>query len=170
MGTEGEGGDERDSERGLGECQDACPPPPPEGTLESRVALKWLITGEGPAVVRDLQCTALGKPGKFYSCTLSYPGFPLSPQIQKLHNEVYIPPRPIQYPCSPHPPPPCPSLHMPTAGATGTPRNQPVLSFSGSQTVSPCLFLCFCCCLLSTPSLRWFLLPETPFPSLVYFY
>lgn len=56
-GQEGERGYERDSERRLGECQDACPPPPPKGTLESRMAFKWLIHREGLAVVRDLQYT-----------------------------------------------------------------------------------------------------------------
>lgn len=55
-----------------------------------------------------------------------------------------------------------PLTHMPTAGTS--------LFCLRLSLVSPCMFLCFCCCLLSTPSLRWFLLPETPFPSLVYFY
>lgn len=102
----------------------------------------------------------------------------LSPSTQKLHDKVYTIPLFTSSPTTM-----CPSLHVPTTGAVRSPWPQPSsclshLSVSVSVSLCVCLSpsisqflsLCLCCSLSPTPSHRWFLLPGTPSPSLVYFY
>lgn len=133
----------------------------PRELWNQRVALKWLINGEGLAVFRDLQDTVNITP----------------PLWEILVNSILVP-SPTLASCCPPKSRSCtmkctylqgpynthahliPNHHAPLTlpGQPGLPGTSQLLSvclrLSQSLYMSPYLFLCFCCCLLSTSSLR----------------